>query len=183
MKAKPEEFSVSKSTVVLYKIRHQKSGCYWADITIDESGSKGRINIASDYGNYSNYWHACGSSFKEFLLKIGKDYAASKFGADHWFDHENTINEYKRAIIFQRRCLHLSEEEARKLFKQVKEMEDIVYEQEFVHEMLNKTDLMRFLDNMPGICRSITPQFNHFWEDIWPIFLGELKKELEQMPV
>ena len=52
------ELTVTKSTVEVYKIRSNEFA--WADITIDASGNKGRISIASDYGSWQNYWGACG---------------------------------------------------------------------------------------------------------------------------
>lgn len=40
------EFTIEKSKVECYKIRHPESGMYWADITLDVMGTKGRISIS-----------------------------------------------------------------------------------------------------------------------------------------
>src|SRR5665648_835244 len=96
-----ENFTIEKTTVECYKIRH-KSGMYWADITIDSLGKQGRISISSDYGNYANFWGACGCEFKEFLTGLNLGYAAGKFGADRWFDLDATLKGYKRDLIEHR---------------------------------------------------------------------------------
>ena len=78
------KFTTTRSTVECYKIRSDRG--LWADITIDANGKAGRVQIASDYGSWENYWGACGSEFKEFLCGLDIDYAAGKFGESKWFD-------------------------------------------------------------------------------------------------
>lgn len=173
-----ENYTITKSTVECYKIRHPKL-LYWADITVDHNGSKGRIQIASDFGDYQYYWGACGCSFKEFLCKIGIDYAACKFGADRCFDSEATITSYKETIIQYRRCGNLSDVEARKLFNEIKNLEDTSSENEFCAHLSHTNTLMDFFDWHPTLVRTITPQFKKFWNQIWPIFTTQLKNEIE----
>jgi hypothetical protein len=171
------QFTITKSHVESYKVRHS-TGMYWADITIDSNDCKGRIQIASDFGDYQYYWGACGSPFKEFLLRIGIHYAAAKFGTDRWFDSDKTISDYKHAIRESRQCQSISREEARELYDELKNLADCIHEHEFVHIMWEQRKLMNFFDNCPDLSRDISPQFKTFWKHVWPVFLNELRNEL-----
>lgn len=177
-----QEFTIEKSNVECYKIRHPKTGMYWADITIDSMGSKGRISISSDYGNYANFWGACGKGgFKNFLTEINMHYAADKFGADRWFDIDSTIEGYKKRVLEYRRDETIESEKAREIFDEIKELESCSGEGEFVGQMWNSPNLMRFFDFCPEMERNVTPQFRKFWETIWPVFIDQLNKEIEVM--
>ena len=174
------EFTIEKSKVECYKIRHPQTGMYWADITLDVMGSKGRISISSDFGNYANFWGACGSGgFKKFLTEIDRYYAADKFGADKWFDLDHTLKYYKEQVLFCRREGHIKAEKARDIFDEIKEMEGCSSESEFVSQMWNSTELMRFFNGCPEMSRNITPQFRKFWKTVWPVFIDQLKQEIE----
>ena len=76
-----KKYTVTKSTCEVYKLRHE-CGMYWADITLDCASKSGRIQIASDYGSWQNFWSCCGCSFKEFLTRLDMQYTAGKFGAE-----------------------------------------------------------------------------------------------------
>lgn len=171
------DYTIKKSTVECYKIRHIKN-FYWADITVDASKGNGRIQIASDFGDYQHYWGACGDSFKEFLCKIGIDYAAAKFGADRWFDSDLTIKHYKQQVIELRRFDNFDADKAREVFNEIKRLEDSSSESEFCMILQDQENLMRFHDHCPDLVRTISPQFKNFWKEIWPVFLQELKKEM-----
>ena len=93
---KTENMTIEKTTVECYRLRH--SSGMWADITIDANKETGRIQIASDYGSWQNYWGSCGKPFKLFLQSLDKYYVAGKFGASKWFDAVKTVAEY-RAVI------------------------------------------------------------------------------------
>lgn len=174
------EFTIEKSKVECYKIRHPKTGMYWADITLDVMDKQGRISISSDFGNYANFWGACGSGgFKDFLTKIDQWYAGDKFRADQWFDLDATIEGYKRQVLFSRHEGHIKAERARDIFNEIKELEGCSGESEFVGQMWNSNELMRFYDGCPEMTRTITPRFRKFWETVWPVFIDQLKQEIE----
>lgn len=178
---KKGEFTIEKSMVECYKIRHE-TGMYWADITIDVvgDGTKGRISISSDYGKWANYWGACGHHFKEFLTDLNVEYAADKFDADRWFDHEGTINGYKWMVIESRRDESINAEEAREIWSEINSLDDCTDENVFISEMWNNRKLMRFFDGCPDISRSITPQFRNFWKNVWPVFIEKLNEEIKE---
>jgi len=168
-------YTVEKGTVEIYRIRTKSSG--WADITIDANGSKGRISIASDYGRWSNYWGACGDSFKTFLAKVNMEYVADKFDEDRWFDHEATLLSYKREIIELRRDYTLSAKTSRDLWDELKTLDYCTREEEFCMELARCNELMMFFNHCPEIVRDVSPIFKMFWKEIWPILLGEFKNE------
>jgi hypothetical protein len=170
------EFTIDKTTVECYKIRH-RSGMYWADINVDSMGTKGRISIASDFGKYSYFWGACGCSFKEFLMDLPMEYAADKFDADRWFDLEATISSYKRNVLESRRSEDIDAELARSIYDEIKDLQQCSNENEFTGMMWNQHCLMQYYDNCPELYRTMTPLFRRFWENVWPVFIDQLKSE------
>jgi hypothetical protein len=168
-------FSIKKEIVECYKIRHS-TGKYWADITIDAKEQTGRIQIASDFGSYQNYWGACGCNFKDFLAKLDIEYAAGKFGANKHFDSEKTLKNFKASVLEYRRNGDMSKENARDIFNEIKELEEYIYENEFYINLNNSHALMRFFDWCPHLSYSIHPQFINFWKYIWPVLLQEFEK-------
>ena len=171
------ELTLTKSTVECYKIRSSKNS-NWADITIDSNGSTGRIQIASDYGDWQRYWGACGSSFKEFLTKLNIEYAADKFGADNYFDLDKTINSLKSQI--EEFCESESADIKQELLNELKILEkESSCKEEFVHKMWDSPKLLEMTDNSPDLCMSITPLFKRFWDEMWPTFIQELKNEIQ----
>jgi len=173
-----QNFKIEKTTVECYKIRHE-SGNYWADITIDVTSDRsGRISISSDYGNYANYWGACGSGLKQFLIDLNLEYAADKFGADRWFDLDCTLKGYKQRVLEYRRDETLTADLAREIWDEINELEDCSNKSEFEARMWNQSKLMRMYDHCPDIDYGITPQFNKFWKTVWPIFTDAIRAEI-----
>jgi len=175
---KEGKFTIKKTTVECYKIRHE-SNSYWADITVDANESTGRIQIASDFGSWENYWGACGKSFKSFLISLNIDYVAGKFGADKWFDEVATIKQFKREVLEYRKDDSITAEVARKIWNEIIDLEEVgSYENEFSMRLFNGEEIMRFYDYCPHLIRDISPLFRRFWNEIWPVFVEELKKEI-----
>jgi len=173
-----QDFTIKRTKVECYKIRDEKRGS-WADITIDVTGDhSGRISISSDYGNYANYWGACGSGFKQFLTDLNIDYAADKFKADNWFDLDKTLIDYKNQVIDCRRNESITAEKAREIYDEIKELESCSHESEFIVTIQNQDELMKFFNYQPNLSHDITPQFRRFWKVIWPVFINELEKEM-----
>ena len=167
------ELTVTKSTVEVYKIRSNEFA--WADITIDASGNKGRISIASDYGSWQNYWGACGESFKQFLQGLNIDYAANKFGADRWFDLNGTIKYLEERIED-----YATGDDNEGLLNELKDLKDTSGKEEFIHVIQNCDSIMEMEDHMPDLNYSIEPSFKRFWNELWPELLREFKKESNQ---
>lgn len=175
-------YTTTKSTVECYKLRSQHGSMYWADITIDAKEKTGRIQIASDFGSWQNYWGACGCPFKEFLTKLDMHYFAGKVGESQWFSSERTLSNFREHIKESDR---LTKQEKKELFSEVNDLVDYIHENEFTQELFQKQKLMKFWDYCPNLSRDISPQFRKFWETVWQAFIGELKAEMavNQSPV
>lgn len=165
--------TIDKTTIECYKIRHQ-NGSY-ADIAIDDSDDKGRIQIASDYGNWSYYWSAFGDNFKQFLIDLNIEYVANKFGTDRHFDLIGSIKLLKDLIINE----HSHDKKIKKdLLTELRKFE--VYcdgENDYINRCMNGEHIYKILDGVPDICIGISPSFKNFWENTWVIFVEKLKKE------
>lgn len=174
------ELSITKSTVECYKIRHPK-GHFWADINIDADWNRGRIQIASDFGDWQNYWGACGQDFKEFLLNLDKGYAAGKFGADHYFDCDTTVAQLKRDILIRRRSEEFTADKAREAYREAKELEDEGYRDgnAFGVALMHTAHLWGIQHDTPDLTYTCEPGFNNFWSEVWPFFVSFLKAELQ----
>ena len=175
-------FTVAKSTVELYKIRHT-SGCYWADITIDANGRTGRISIASDYGSWSNYWGACGKGFKSFLASINEGYVAEKFGAEPRIDVEASAKSWRNRILESRREEHITDEEARDAWDEIEGLAMYGHSQ-VEAELLQSNHLIEFLREWADYDwfeYEPCPRFARFWKEIWPVLLAEFARETESI--
>lgn len=165
------EFIITKTKVEVYKMRSKDFA--WADITIDAKETTGRISIASDYGNWQNYWGACGTSFKKFLQEINIDYCATKFGANKWFDLDKTVAGLKERIS----DFSESKSQKKNLLKELKTLANVSCLEEFIQVAQECNAIMYMEDYMPDVVYSIEPGFKRFWNEIWPVFLEELQKE------
>lgn len=173
------EFTIKKTTVECYKIRQERTIASWADITVDSPGEKcGRISIASDYGDWQYFWGAVGGSFKDFLCHIDKHYAAGKFGANRWFDQQATLKTMKKQIIEYRRDNDIDAEKARAMWNELNDLKEYDDAQVFAMRAFDSEHLSYLFDCGPDLSYDCTPGFNAFWEIVWPVFVGELKKEM-----
>jgi len=167
---KNTEYRISKSTIEAFKIRSNEM--YWADINIDANGTQGRIQIASDFGNWQNFWGACGTSFYEFLAKLNIDYFAGKVGANKWFDLDKTIK------YLEERIEDCAEDKSHKktLLKELSELKNISGEGEFIYQVQKCEEIMIMENYTPDMTYSIEPGFKRFWNEIWPVFINEISK-------
>lgn len=174
------EFTTTKSTVECYKIRSTTGG-YWADITIDASGNAGRIQIASDYGSWQNYWNSCGSDFKDFLGRINQDYAADKFEVEDWEDVGSTILYMKKELFAARKQDQVTAADARNIFDEIVGLKDC-RRQDLAYAINTTHYLSGFLydiDEFQPVQYETSPRFVRFWKEIWPVLLAEFKREAE----
>jgi len=179
MNTKEEKFTIKKSAVECYKIRHSR-GMKWADITIDSNEKGGRISIASDCGSWQYYWNACNESFKSFLIGLDIHYVAGKFGCSNWFDIEKTISEYTAVITENINDAYLSKDDGEEALEEVKSLSACANQEEFFRELGNCSQIMRLYDHCPGVIYGINPAFRNFWTLIWPEFINEIKCEIKE---
>lgn len=172
-------FTCTKTSVECYKFRGFRD--YWADITIDANGRQGRIQIASDYGAWQYYWGAAGPSFKEFLPTLGIDYVASKFGCDKHFDDVATKESWIVTIKESFDSGGIDQDDYDNLLQEIEEI-DSDTEEGFRIALSDGAHVFEFFDHMPYFAYRIEPLFQRFWDEVWPCFIEELKKELAENP-
>lgn len=170
-------FTVTKKMAEKYQVRHT-SGGYWADIVLDSGENSGRVQVASDFGDWQYYWGACGEDFKTFLIGLDMDYVAGKTGNDQYFDLENTLASYRRDVLEERESGAVDFDLAVCLLDQIGSLDAVSDENEFCQKLrADCPDLLAYYDYCPTIERSVSPLFKRFWEEIWGVFIDYLKKE------
>ncbi len=171
-----KDFIITKNNIECYKIRHS-SATPWADINVDTHGKSGRLSIASDYGNWSYYWGACGEPFKQFLEGLDKHYVARKFGCAHTLDMERTIQTIKREVVCSVRSGSTHVNTARVIWTEL-EYPFRIQEHDFFNNLERYCPaLMQTFNYDPPICYGISPLFLLFWDEIWRVFLDTLRAE------
>lgn len=169
------KYYATKHTVAVYRLRTTNPGGNWADITVDEGDKSGRISISSDLGDWSNYWGACGESFKQFLCGLDIHYTAGKMEASGWFDHDATIQEVKRLAKELKR--DFNKEQRLDLAEEIKDLEGASRYDEYLI-MLERSELVHKLWDHPELCKGIEPGFRVFWDRVWPHFIEVLQSEI-----
>lgn len=170
-----QETKIRKYTIECYKIR--PGGGVWANISLDAWKRSWRISIASDFGSWEHYWGSGGEEFKDFLCGLDIHYVSGKFGENSWFDQEATMLELRKLV-----AEHDNAKEKKAMANELDELEKCMEVNAFCHIALNKDTLYKLWDTGPNIHTGISPSFRRFWDEIWPIFIAELKKELQADP-
>jgi hypothetical protein len=152
----------------------------WATIFLDcrDNGSgrpSGEIIIASSFGTWLHYWHAPGENFKKFLAGLDIHYTAGKFGCGRVFDLYATMGELEKLIEE-----HTSDPEERESLKaESAALWDCTDGNIFGHRFMTEcTELLTLVDGYPNIHTQVAPQFQQFWKVIWPVFVEQLKLEV-----
>lgn len=171
--------NITKQQVTVYKMRGLEHG-NWADFTIDEGEKAGRISISSDWGNWANYWGACGESFKKFLCSLDIYYFAGKVGESNWLDTEKTVKCWKKTILERRRENSIDENLARFAFDELKDADENYSGSDFIYAVYNCDNLLKALEYDKNTQTDVSPSFRNFWEKAWLPFIAYLKKEPNQ---
>lgn len=178
--------TVNKSTMETYNIR---KGGEWATVCMsrwaDEKERRfgGEILIHSSFGNFANSWGACGMDFRAFLCKVSYQYFMDKvLPNEHTeFDRDGTIVALKKAVIEGRRkTREFDREEARAIFDAIKDLNPCTTTDQFVFEALNSEEICSMSGGEPwhyAVMREKSGPL-WFWRELWPVFVGELQKEL-----
>lgn len=177
-----DEIKLTKSVAEVYLFEGLPA-CRWAKFTVQDMGTKGRISIASDFGDWQNGWGSCGVPFKQFLAQLNIEYAADKFGADRWFDADGTTRQFRVDIIERRKSQGYdtsAKKEARHLWDGLKWLSDAITETQFCTALEGDCpDLIRMYDGMPPRYHDIHPSFRRFWKEAWAIFIETIQQEYE----
>ena len=170
---------VTKQNVVVYQLRELGRGG-WADITIDEGEKSGRISIASDWGNWSNYWGACGESFIDFICDLDIHYFAGKVGMNRWIDADATMRSWKRQVLEARRREDIEADEAKEIYIEFMELQDCSG-RELITAAYEKEYIGKFFEYQMDTIYDIDPSFKSFWEHAYLPFIEYLKANKAQL--
>ncbi|WKZ86287.1 hypothetical protein N5B55_04875 [Ralstonia pickettii] len=179
--------TVTKSTMETYDIR---KGGEWATFCVrrwaDEQPGRfgGEILIHSSFGNYSNSWSACGVDFRQFLINTNYHYFMDKVlpNEHEEYDHEATVAALKKAVIEGlRKTKEFDKEQARAIFEAIKDLPHCTTTDQFVHEALNSHEIAQMTCSEPWHYATMRekPGPVWFWRELWPVFVAELRKELD----
>jgi hypothetical protein len=168
-------FGVTKTVAESYGIARNDASGSWANITIDTAG---RLSIQSDYGNWQYYWGAHGGSFKSFLTGLNKQYVADKFGASNCFDIDSTIETLEAVFEEAEKEGEMTPEMVDESETEIKSLRQCSTMEHYCHVWVSCEIAQAFQDN-PDVSYRISPLFERFWDEVWPVFIEELKKELK----
>lgn len=162
---------IRKSVIECYKIR--PGGGVWADISLAVTNNGGRISINSNFGTWENFWGVFGENFKQFLCGCDLIQMAYVFGENRHFDHAATM-EVLRKLVAE----HDDEQEILEMIKEVEILDTCKAADVFNRVAYDSPVTKRTFDIGLCIQTTIGPGFRYFWDEIWPIFIEELKKEI-----
>jgi len=157
-----------------------KDNHLWANITITEDGF---VDIQSDYGDYSYRWSAMGTDVKRFLIGCDKDYIMCKFkyNCPDVFDSTGTEKAIIKAAKERKKNGEITKAFLDELLEHLEYTDGWSDESEFWHDVNDHGiyDLV-FESSCYVPCEHDTnPQLVSFMKEVWPHFIKQLKKEVE----
>lgn len=178
---------IRKTSSVEKYIVYPDHDCKWASFVIDEYD--GSLQIMSDFGDWSYLWgpNHGRKSFKHFLVEIEKDpsYLTMKLGQgqDTVLDIDRTISAVKDIIIFRRRNLDFSREEAREAWDEILEIKQNRPKSSLEFYLIVQDYCPKLHDLLGGECEPPTvttypSNLKRFVTEIFPAFAEHLREEL-----
>ena len=146
----------------------------WAHISIDEE--TGVVAITSSYGDYTYIWRSIGTdTLLEFVCGLNFDYAMGKFlGQRSCFDAKATIKSYREAILEYRLRWDIEEDDARKYWNELGEIEDHDSVDLF-HRDISETDFAGWFEDWWEYgTYTHPPRARMFWDTLWAEFVKEV---------
>lgn len=157
-------------TTRFYQVRGEHRE--WARIWITDDGC---ISIMSDFGNWGYWFGSPGCEFRKFLTRCDDDYISKKLAdGEREYDGERTFANVRREIIRLRRD-GLSAELARhewelcERFSKLENREDFALWQ--AESVIDPSELASFVYPF---------QLQHFVKRLWPLFVMQLRAEIER---
>jgi hypothetical protein len=170
-----------KSTCEIYYI-HAANRIDGSTIVVDEISKT--FMATGSFGTFANYWINIGPcTLKEFLADMDFQYFMEKTRGHEWrqFDFGKTIHNLRLLICDRRRHESITKTVARNAWDELSEF-DLSGEDVLGNRIVDSHFLMSVLDNdlSGGIfLTSPTADCIGFWENIWPLFLAEIRQEAE----
>lgn len=179
------ETTITKTKTETYTLRGK--GSLWAKINLDCGKESVNVMISSDYGEFNYYWGACGTDPKKFLANLNWHYCMKKLmgGTDNLYipDFNSRLKSFKKLIIESRKEQSITKEYAREAWKEMLSIFDYCGNSNDVYfsKVMDSSEFANIIYDFEAIPEDtrVKPVVNHFWENVWLPFVGELKKELE----
>lgn len=147
----------------------------------DDGGSWGYISVVGSFGDFGHYFGNCGGDFRSFLCGCDTHYLSSKFFGiqARVFDCDKTVDALKRVVIERRRTGSIERDQARDMFDAIRDADGNHSEESFFMQL--STAFPRFYElELWGYAeRVMNPQAKGFFEDLWPGFVAELRREMQ----
>ena len=177
------------NNIEVYKFREVSDTHLWANIYVDvadsDNNGAGTILIRSDYGSWDFFWGTCGSPFKKFLAEVGKDYLIRKLNGPNkeFRQHEWQIDARRIVDEYFDEC-DPEDEEKEGANEELDEIDRNCnfHSSEAMYAYISGncpylSDVFSNSGEYPN-GNFVSRQLEMFVEQIWPVFVEELKKEL-----
>lgn len=168
--------TIKKTLLENYELRHNGE---YASITLKyNNNNAGEIQISSSFGNWANYWPACGENFKDFLCSLDFDYLANKLRVEKILDIDAT---YKNLINSVELNTYPNEEQRQILLDELKELFELTSDKSsLLHFFYDNTILVNFFETI-DYHEMVSPQFRLFFDSLWKSFIEYLKNEIKDI--
>lgn len=165
-----------------------KGGDYAIFNISSDNKNIGTLQITSSWGDYAHTWGSVGGNFKEFLCEIDRNYyLLSKITKMDTFYFDDYIKDCLKMVLEDRKERILNKKETKKIYDYFKsDMDNFEYPNSIDlvrNEILNTNRLSESLDYffdsryLPNY--SYSKQVLYLIDNIYPLFVEELKKEIE----
>lgn len=146
----------------------------WARIWLTDDGC---FSTVSDYGNYGYWWGSPGGEFRRFLTGCGPDYVLTKLtsGRQQKINGQKSVERIKEYILSHRRDGDWDKERARDEWRLIcgnSDLDDIFNQVHWYEQTTIDCPYEYFV--YEG-----SQQAAAFVQELWPLFVEELRKELE----
>lgn len=146
----------------------------WARIWLTDDGC---FSTVSDYGNYGYWWGSPGGEIRRFLIGLGPDYVLTKLtsGKRDKINGQKSVKRIQEYILSHRRERDWSKERAREEWDLLQEHSDLddIFNQVHWYEQTTIDCAYEYL------VYEGSQQAAAFVRELWPLFVEELRKELE----
>lgn len=182
----PTEFTVTRDTAVVYKVRGHGE---YADAALREWKSGGSITVQSSFGTFAYSWNAIGGrTLRNFLRGLSFDYFMGKTRDAGYqeFDGPATVKAIRKGILLMRRERSAPASAILAAWRAVRPVNVFGTTRsptDFIFELgQDAGDIEALFGTFADVPWGTRNNANcvAFWEQIWPVLCEEWRKEEEQ---
>ena len=179
-------YVIKKGAAEKYMVRRDG---WVATIYLDED--TGEVSVAQGYqDNYAYCWSAPGrgkETLKEFLVTANASYVMDKFsyGMDKWLDYDKSLDQLNAELKqkLEDGVITKSQMEAIEIEIEENLGDDFDNTNHWYDCLYRCEELMEAYGHDPHSLPCVTdvkPQLRGFMERVWPVFIEQLKRELDR---